>query len=84
MRKEIQAKHVTDLNLLRAVEASGIGTRDAICAQFGELPAKVVNSKLRQAVRKGLLSGCKLDTCARRGKCLNQCGGVYKVVTDGL
>lgn len=88
MNKFHQAKDITDINLKRAVEAATMADRgalrSAICELFPEVPSKVVNSKLRQGVRKGIISGCPADTCARRNACLNPttCDGTYRVVSE--
>ena len=77
--KVLQAKSISDGHIKEAVGNGA--TRSEVCARFIELPTKIVNSKLRQAVRKGILSGCSLDTCARRNACLNGCDGMYRVVS---
>jgi len=80
-RKLFQAKSITDTRIESVVGLLAHGAnRTAIIAELAEFPAKVVSSKLRQAVLKGILNGCSSDICARAGK--NGCGDVYAVIPE--
>lgn len=69
MTKAIQAKHISDDQMLAVVrdlyKPGYIGTvLWDIQAAFPDMPPKVVRAKLGQMVRKGVLDGC---ACGCRG-----------------
>lgn len=83
MKKEFQAKQITDALILKAVrgaQGSSSASRWDIHAIFPNTPKKVVDAKLRAATMRGLLEGCNTFRCAH-GK---GCRGNYKVVEDAL
>lgn len=83
MDKLIQAKHLTDDQMVLAVTNLGEeATRVAICALFPNVPAKVTASKIRQMVLKGKLYGCSSDICARAGRCRFECVNGFRVVIE--
>jgi len=77
MTKTIQAKHVSDVAVLRAVERLGAKIREAhggfsaawaftwdLYAEFPSVPEKVMRAKMVALIRRKLVTGC---TCGCRG-----------------
>lgn len=83
MRKEFQAKQITDSAIVDAIESiqlrnlEGGANRSNIIAAFPHMPAKVTAAKIRQATLKGVIIGCSDDICAREGR--NGCAVRYSI-----
>lgn len=64
MIKSVQAKHIDEGAVLRAVEPSRWGIATWELAERLGFPEKVVLAKMRSMVKRGLVDGC---TCGCRG-----------------
>lgn len=64
MRKDVQAKSISDVVALQLVSAHPKATIWDLQARLQEYPPKVVRAKLAALVKRGLLAGC---TCGCRG-----------------
>ena len=63
MNKRVQAKHVSDADIVAAVRACPLD----VCAALPQYPAKVVVAKLGSLVRRGLLRGPRFPRTDERG-----------------
>lgn len=77
MTKTIQAKHVSDIDVLKFIDQQNKESgpwmmRQDVEAHFKPIPPKVVLSKLRALLKKRLIDGCGCG-----------CRGDFTMTTDG-
>ena len=72
--KGLQAKHITDEQILSLLTVKRWTQIWTICDALPDFPGKVVQAKLRQLKKRGLVHGCD---CGCRGDWHLPCDGYY-------